>query len=149
MTDTPQWGAMKPHWNPVGPVVVVVDDDPAIRDFVGHALSDAGYNVRKAMDVPAAINQLRIPGVAAAIVDMLYVNSGGDSGLDVLRYMRSHPHVENVPAIVVTGFPLNKHVVEEVESLGGEIWHKPIDPADLVKRLHDLVYQHPPGAQPS
>jgi CheY-like chemotaxis protein len=137
------------HENPVAPVVLVADDDPAMRDFVGHALHDAGYNVRKAMDVPAAIGFLRGPGVAAAILDMLFVNSGGHSGLDVLRYIRSHPHLENVPVIVVTGFPLNQTIVGEIEALHGELWHKPVDPLDLVKRLHDLVYQHPIGAQSS
>ncbi len=95
------------------------------------------------MDVPGAIGCLRVPGVAAAVLDMLFVNSDGHSGLDLLRYMRTHPHLQQVPAIVLTGFPLNKDVVREIEALHGELWHKPADPSVLVRRLRDLVSQHP------
>jgi CheY-like chemotaxis protein len=41
---------MRHKWNPVTPTVVVADDDPAMRQFVRHVLTDAGYNVRTAMD---------------------------------------------------------------------------------------------------
>lgn len=123
------------------PVVVVADDDPDMRHFVSHVLHDAGYSVREAMDVPEALGCLRLPGVAAAVVDMLFVNSNGHSGLDVLRYMRTHPQLEQVPAIILTGFPLNRTVTAEIEALRGELWHKPVDPFDLLRRLHDLVYR--------
>jgi hypothetical protein len=42
---------------------------------------------------------------------------------------------------MLTGFPLNQSVIAEVQVLRAELWHKPIDPAFLVQRLHDLVYQ--------
>ena len=136
---------MRHKWNAVAPVVLVVDDDPQMRDFVAHVLRDAAYNVETAMDIPGAIQRMHRPNLGLAVLDMLFVNSGGQSGLDALRYMRTHPHLERVPALVLTGFPLNRSVVAEIQSLGGELWHKPIDPAFLVQRVHDLVYQQPVG----
>jgi CheY-like chemotaxis protein len=128
-------------WNPVAPTVLVADDDPAMRTYLGHVLKDAGYNVRIAMDIREAIHHLRLPGVSAAIVDMLFVNSNGKSGLDILRHIRSHPGTEEMPVLVFTGFPLNAEVTNDVSALRGELWHKPVDPAFLVQRLHDLLYQ--------
>jgi CheY-like chemotaxis protein len=132
---------MRSKWNPLAPVVLVADDDPAMRDFAAHVLRDAGYNVRIAMDIPQAIECLRLPGVSAAVLDMLFVNSDGRSGLDILRYIRTHPSLERVPVMMLTGFPLNHTVIAEVQAMRGELWHKPVDPAFLVQRLHDLLYQ--------
>lgn len=136
---------MRHKWNELNPVILVADDDPQMRGFVAHVLRDAAYNVHTAMDIPEAIHCLQRPGIALAVLDMLFVNSDGQSGLDALRFMRTHPHLEKVPALVLTGFPLNHDVVAEIQALGGELWHKPIDPAFLVQRVHDLVYQQPAG----
>jgi CheY-like chemotaxis protein len=130
-----------PKWNPVAPTVLVADDDPAMRRFLAHVLKDAGYNVRVAMDIREALDHLRLPGVTAAVVDMLFVNSNGMSGLDILRRIRGHAELAHIPVMVFTGFPLNPQVVNEVSALRGELWHKPVDPAFLVQRLHDLLYQ--------
>lgn len=124
---------------PLRPGVVAADDDPAMRALIGHALTDAGYLPLTAMDVREAKHQLRRPGVAAAIVDMLFVNSGGRSGLDVLRFIREEPGLRHLPVIVLTGFPLNHDVVAEVESHHAELWHKPVDLGHLTMRLDELL----------
>ena len=134
------------HHHPGVPAVLVVDDDPSMRTFVGHALSDAGYDVRAAMDVLEGVECLRDPGVAVAVLDMLFVNSDGRSGLDLLRYIRGNPKLRSLPVIVLTGFSLNRTVTDEVATLRAELWHKPIDPLDLVQRINQLVDQNPAGA---
>ena len=58
---------------PLRPGVVAADDDPAMRGLLSHALTNAGYRPHTAMDVREAMAQLQRPGVAAAIVDMLFV----------------------------------------------------------------------------
>lgn len=130
---------------PPAPVVLVADDDPEMREFAAHVLGDAGYHVRKAMDIPQAIECLRLP-VSAAVVDLLFVNSDGSTGLDLLRYIRAQPTLERVPVMVVTGFPLKPSVIAEVHALRAELWVKPIDPAFLVQRVHTLLHLYPAGA---
>jgi DNA-binding response OmpR family regulator len=110
-----------------------------MRALISHALTDAGYRPYTAMNVHEAKEELRRPGVAAAIVDMLFVNSGGRSGLDVLRFIREEPALRHLPVIVLTGFPLNHEVVAEVESHHAELWHKPVDLAHLTMRLDELL----------
>ena len=123
-----------------GPIVVIADDDPDMRDLISYALTDAGYVAKTAMDVPAAMGCLRFPGVVAAVLDMLFINSGGHSGLDLLRRIRSDSRLKHIPVIVVTGFPLNRAVVAEVEALHAELWQKPFNPLYLAQRLNDLVH---------
>src|SRR5262245_31102391 len=135
---------MRHSWNPLGPVIVVADDDPGMRGLLGRLLTDAGFSVRIAMDVPEAIEYLRHPAVAAAVLDMLFVNSDGRSGLDVLRYLRGQSSTEQLPVIILTGFSLNRSVVAEIETLRGELWHKPFDTSMLVQRLNEVVTHQPP-----
>ena len=126
--------------NPNAPAVLVADDDPDIRTFISHVLTDAGYQTRTAMDVLSAVGCLRSSAFAAVILDMLFVNSNGRSGLDLLHYIRSKPELKGLPVIILTGFPLNHTVVEEVESLGADLWHKPFDDTLLVQRLSHLIF---------
>lgn len=133
-------------WDPAGPLVVVADDDPDMRRFLRDLLNHRGYDVMTAMDVREALKHLCAPDVAAAVVDMLFVNSAGYSGLDLLRFVRSSPRLLQLPVIVLTGFPLNRAVTREIEMLGGELWHKPFDPYALVDRLNGLLLDRPLSA---
>jgi two-component system phosphate regulon response regulator PhoB len=124
---------------PTGPVVVVADDDPSMRDFLKHVLTEAGYVPRVAADVIEAIDKLKEPGLSAAILDMMFVNSAGYSGMDLLQYIRHDEQIGNVPVIVITGFPINAQALAKIKDLHSEIWHKPFDPGELVERLHVLM----------
>ena len=132
-------GTVHRKHDPPKPVVVVADDDPAMRTFLSHALSDAGYHAHTAMDIPEAMEHVLRPAVVAVILDMLFVNSGGRSGLDILRFIRGDTVVKNLPVIVLTGFVLHREVVAEVEAHHAELWHKPVDPLELTHRLDQLV----------
>jgi DNA-binding response OmpR family regulator len=132
---------------PVKPVVVVADDDPDMRRFLHDLLRQRGYTVLTAMDVHEAMTHLHRQDVAAAVIDMLFVNSGGYSGVDLLRFMRRSPSLARVPVIVLTGFPLNRTVMRDIDALGGELWHKPVDGDALGHRLHVLLLDHPISAR--
>jgi CheY-like chemotaxis protein len=125
----------KPH----GPVILIADDDPSMRGFETHVLEHAGFTVRQAMDVRQACTLLAQPGVSAAVIDMLFVNSDGQSGLDILKSIRSNPQTQNIPVLVLTGFNLNHRVADEVRAMGGELWQKPVDADFLVQRLQVLI----------
>ena len=130
--------------DPDKPLVVVADDDPTMRHLFTRALSDAGYQVLVAMDVPEAMELLLSPGVRAAVLDMLFVNSAGRSGLDLLEFIRQDSLLTTLPVIVVTGFVLNPAITRQVEALQAEVWQKPFEVLHLAKRLDELL-QHQPG----
>jgi two-component system phosphate regulon response regulator PhoB len=128
------------------PIVVVAEDDPGLRHLFDRALTAGGYKVLPAMDVREAMDCLRRPGVRGAILDMLFTNSGGRSGLDVLRFIRSDQFLRHMPVMVLTGFQLNRDVLAQVEELHAEVWVKPVHLAQLVTRLGQLVERVPQPA---
>ena len=124
--------------------VLVVDDDPSVRRLLDRALRKGEFHVHAVMDIGGAMDALVTRRFVAVVLDMLFVNSAGRSGLDVLRHIRSTPLLKDLPVVVLTGFVLNKAIVAEVESLGAELWSKPISPRALVERLNTLVSGSPP-----
>lgn len=119
--------------------MLIIDDDPAVRHLLDRALRTGGFQTQTAMDIPSGMSAWRQHPVAAVVLDMLFVDSAGQSGLDLLRHVRSMPQLARIPVIVLTGFTLNNDVITEVKALGGELWQKPISPRALTERLRALV----------
>lgn len=79
--------------------VLIVDDDPFIRDFLSDVLEDAGYPVLTAADGRAALQVLRRQPVALVVTDLMmpYVN-----GLDLFRQLRAEPATAELPIIAMS-----------------------------------------------
>lgn len=121
------------------PVIVVSDDDPGMRDVLRLVLSRAGCEVRTAANIDETMVCLLEPNVSVAVLDMLFINSGGRSGLDVLEFIRKGTRHPRLPVIVLTGFTLNPKVLERVELHGAELWHKPPDFEKLAERISEIL----------
>ncbi len=78
--------------------VLVVDDDPAIRDMLTCTLSDAGYHVDCAEDGEAGWQALCTDSFELLITDHLMP---GLSGLDLLRRVRAGPL--QLPVLFISG----------------------------------------------
>jgi two-component system response regulator MprA len=72
-----------------GASVLVVDDEPAVREALDRALRLAGYQVRVAPDGEAAIRQVAEAVPDAIVLDVLMP---GMDGLEVCRVLRSAGH---------------------------------------------------------
>jgi CheY-like chemotaxis protein len=79
-------------------MILVVDDDAAVRETIAQALAALGYGVREAADGPAAIAAVRESAVSLVILD--YVMPGMD-GAEVARQIGAID--EDLPIIFSTG----------------------------------------------
>ena len=52
------------------PAVLVVDDDPDVRQVVSWALEDAGFDVQTAQDGPAAMSRAAFRRPAVVVLDI-------------------------------------------------------------------------------
>lgn len=80
--------------------IIIIDDEPAIRDLMSGALQSAGHHVRSFADGAAALAVLRadLTSIDLVIVDL---NMPGLSGVDLISEMVVlHP---NLPIVVCTG----------------------------------------------
>jgi signal transduction histidine kinase/DNA-binding response OmpR family regulator len=85
--------------------VLVVDDDPALCDVLGSALSQDGWHVLTASDGEQALAAVAEKHPSAMVLDLMIPNL---DGFDVLRAVRSDPSTRDLPIIVVTAKDLTE-----------------------------------------
>lgn len=114
------------------PVVLVVDDDPALRDLFSVALGRAGYEVLVAPDGRSALDILGTFQVDIIVCD---IGLPGMSGLDVVRALRSQPATRTLPVILVTGTSGHDSLVSGLEAGADDFLSKPVRLDELVARV--------------
>ena len=79
--------------------ILVVDDDPALRDLMGNVLSEDGWRVVTAADGIAALAAVERDHPAAMVLDLMMPRV---DGFEVLRTLRTQPATRDLPVIVMT-----------------------------------------------
>jgi signal transduction histidine kinase/CheY-like chemotaxis protein len=82
-----------------GAAILVVDDDPLIREFVAESLGDAGYSVLAAADGYAALRTLEEEAVDIAVIDLAMPEM---PGIEVARQARLAR--KDLPVLFITGY---------------------------------------------
>ena len=84
--------------------ILVVDDDPMIRNLVQEILTAEGYVVSVNEDGQDAIERLdsepRPLDYTAIVLDVVMP---GMNGLDVLTRLKLHEHTRSIPVLMLTG----------------------------------------------
>jgi PAS domain S-box-containing protein len=129
-----------PEANPrLRPRVLLVDDDPLVRDTLTGQLDAAGYAVLPAADGPSALTIL----VAGATVDAL-VSDLAMPGMDGLAFVREvQRRRPGLPAILLTGYAGDAAALALNGALSGAftLLRKPITTEQLAERLAALLRQ--------
>jgi signal transduction histidine kinase/DNA-binding response OmpR family regulator len=87
-----------------GELILVVDDDPALRDVLGTSLSEDGWRVATANDGQAALDAIAQERPAAMVLDLMMPNV---DGFEVLRIVRQEPALRDLPIVIVTAKDLS------------------------------------------
>lgn len=80
-------------------LVLVVDDDPAIREYVGDLLEMEGHEVRFADDGPDALESIRERRPDCVLLDVMMP---GMSGHEVLAEIRRIDGGPQLPVVMIT-----------------------------------------------
>ena len=134
--------------------VLIVDDDPAIREVVRIALSQAGFTTAEAADGAAALAQIgdNAPGAArdaAPDLVILDVMLPEMDGTDVCRAVRRH---STVPILFLSSRDSEVDRVVGLEIGGDDYLAKPFSPRELVARVRALLRRaapQPPAPEPT
>ena len=115
--------------------VLVVDDEPGIRDSLGRALRLEGYEVATAADGADALDQLRTGGEPDALVlDVLMPNV---DGLEVCRLLRSKG--SRLPVLMLTARSGVADRVAGLDAGADDYVVKPFALEELLARLRALL----------
>jgi CheY-like chemotaxis protein len=119
------------------PTVLVLDDEPMVREVARRFLKSSGYGCVEAETVDGAIQALRVTQVIAAMLDMRL--SEGGSGLDVLSNLRRISEFRDIPVLIVTGSVLTDSEVSEIAKQRGFVFFKPEGFSVIVNFLDRLT----------
>ena len=117
------------------PAILVVDDEPTIRDGLRLTLEAEGYAVHVAGDVRTALAIGAQTEPQAAIVDLVLPDG---EGIDLTRALKSlHPAIE---VIIVTGYGSVRKAMEATK--GAQAFHvleKPVDPDEVLALVRSAL----------
>ena len=115
--------------------VLVVDDEPMLRDTLGQTLSAEGYVVDLAVDGETALERVRAARPDAILLDLMMPGMNGRQFLQALRDDKAY---QNVPVLIMTAV----HGLEISATLGAsEVVEKPFNPEDLLNKVALAVYR--------
>jgi CheY-like chemotaxis protein len=120
---------------PLRPVVLMVDDDPAMRESLGKALRRSGYTCLIASDPRQALELLRQRRPALVMTD---IRMPEIDGLSFLGTLRADPALAKVPAIVLSGH-VGPGIPEQVAALSARLLRKPVDLSELLEEIRELI----------
>ena len=123
--------------------VLVVDDDPHIRQLLAFAFEKAGLSVREAGDGEEALAQ-----VARAMPDLvvLDINMPRMDGLEVCRRLRA---TSEVPVLFLSSRDEEFDRVLGIELGADDYVVKPFSPREVVARANAILRRTAPRAAPS
>lgn len=109
------------------PQVLVVDDDPLIRQELESLFSAQPFSVECVSSVPEALLQLNERPFQLALVD---VRIAGGDGIALTREIRERwPHVD---VIMITGYGSIKNAVDAMKEGATDYITKPFEPEELM-----------------
>ncbi len=117
--------------------ILIVDDDEILRERLGRALCDRGFDVRLARDFEDAMAQARVESPEMAVVDL---RMPGCSGLELVRAL--HQLDGAIQILVLTGYGSIATAIDAVRL--GAVYYLP-KPADA----DDILAAFARGATPA
>jgi CheY-like chemotaxis protein len=119
------------------PTVLIMDDEPLVRQAARRFLGESGYGCVEAESVDAALKILRTTPVIAAMLDMRLPD--GRTGLDVLTDLRRITEFRDIPVLIVTGSILSDTEVAAIVKQRGFVFFKPEGFSIIVNFLDRLT----------
>ena len=122
--------------------ILIVDDDPRLREVVRYALSQAGFRIREAGDGRAALRAIeeKLPDLVVLDVVMPELD-----GVEVCRRIRQH---SSVPVVFLSSKGEEVDRVLGLELGGDDYLSKPFSPRELVSRIKAVLRRVRPRSEP-
>jgi DNA-binding response OmpR family regulator len=125
-----------------GTCVLVVDDEPTVREVVVGYLRRDGHQVMEAEDGPTAVRLLESESFDLVVLDMMLP---GVNGLDILRRIRA---MGDMPVIMLTARAEESDRVAGLELGADDYVVKPFSPRELAARVNGVLRRAAPKAPP-
>jgi two-component system phosphate regulon response regulator PhoB len=116
--------------------ILVVDDEPAIRDMISTALDVAGYECLQAENAQQAHGMIIDEQPDLVLLDWMMPET---SGIELIRRLQRDDLTKNVPVIMLTAKTAEDNMVQGLESGADDFITKPFSPRALVARINAVL----------
>jgi two-component system, OmpR family, KDP operon response regulator KdpE len=123
----------KEAFDPRDITILIVDDEPRIRDFVSMNLELEHYHVIEASDGLEALEQLRENLPDLIVMDVMMPEM---DGFETLRHIRE---VSNIPVIMLTVRQNDQDKIHGLDLGADDYIAKPFNPGELLSRIRALL----------
>lgn len=123
--------------------VLVVDDEPTVREVVAGYLRRDGHLVSEAADGQTALSLLETEPPDLVVLDMMLP---GVNGLDILRRIRA---IGDMPVIMLTARAEESDRVAGLELGADDYVVKPFSPRELAARVNSVLRRSAPKPAPA
>ena len=123
--------------------ILVVDDDPRLRDLLRRYLSEQGFNVFVAEDGKEMTKLWQREHFDLLVLDLMLP---GEDGLSICRRLRGNH--DNTPIIMLTAKGEDVDRIVGLEVGADDYLGKPFNPRELLARIHAVLRRlgsRPPG----
>lgn len=117
------------------PLVLIVEDDPAVQGLLRTLMETEGYDAMTAKDGLEGLLKAEIRHPSIIILDIMMPNVDGER---VLEEMRTRAGLAEVPVLIVTGRADAHHAFDRLVGPKNVI-PKPFDPDELTGRIAELL----------
>ena len=116
--------------------ILIVDDNPDIRNILNELIIDAGYKTRLAANFDQALSEIdkKIPDVAILDVKL---DKGDNDGIELLSHIKSKN--KDIPVIIITGHANIEMAVNSLKHGAFEFVEKPFDQTRLLNFIRRAV----------
>jgi two-component system phosphate regulon response regulator OmpR len=125
---------------PEGSHILVVEDDPRLRERLARYLTGEGFRVTAAGDAAEARTQLRAIDPDLMVLDVMMP---GENGLDLTQSLRQERHPD-MPILLLTARSAPEDRIAGFEAGADDYLGKPFEPRELVLRIRALLRRAPP-----
>ena len=128
--------------------ILVVDDEPDVRNFLAACIEDAGFKVETAVDGVDALEKVEANTPDLMTLDMVMPRK---SGIKVIRTLRENEKWAKLPVIVITAHARDEMGSEDIKEFNAfasglrprYTLEKPVTPEKLVKAICDILDVEP------
>lgn len=125
-------------------LILVVEDEAAIREMIRFALTRADFRVAEAGDAQAA--RLRIADERPDLILMDWMMPG-TSGVELTRELKAQPTSKDIPVIMVTARAEEEDKVRGLNIGADDYVSKPFSFPELIARIQAVLRRAMPGGE--
>jgi DNA-binding response OmpR family regulator len=125
--------------------ILLVDDDPDLRNSLQIILEKNGFTVRTASDGQEALEALKTQRPDLMILDIMMATD--TEGFDLAYELKNRPGSRDLPIILLTSFleKVREDGPERFQHIMGEAWpakwlfEKPVDTKKLIAKIEGIL----------